>query len=181
MSTDFLSSSRLQASFPFAEHAHRANFRERTSPDIFGALGDPASKYQADRYNTSKLLEIMIVRELGAAITASEKADKPFVIVTTVNPAYCGSKLQRNAVPVLYFLIKLGGLFVARTTEVGSRTLFAGAVAAEGSHGKYMSDCRVKEPSAFVRSEDGVEAQKEAYKQLLVLLEGIKPGVTNNI
>jgi hypothetical protein len=47
----------------------RANFRERSATDIFAALGDATSKYQADRYNTSNLLEIMIVRELAQAIT----------------------------------------------------------------------------------------------------------------
>jgi retinol dehydrogenase-12 len=155
----------------------RANFRERSTPDIFSALSDAASKYQADRYNTSKLLEIMIVRELGLVTAGSGKL---LVIINTVNPGYCVSELQRNATPVLYFFIKLGGLILARTTEVGSRTLFAGAVAGEESHGMYMSDCKAKEPSAFVRSVDGGETQKKAYEQLLKLLESVEPGITKN-
>jgi retinol dehydrogenase 12 len=120
----------------------------------------------------------MIVRELAQATTNS---GKPLVIINTVNPGYCISELQRHATPVLYFFIKLGGLILARTTEVGSRTLFAGAVGREESHGMYMSDCKVKEPSAFVRSEDGLKTQKKAYEQLLKLLEGVEPGVTKNI
>ena len=147
----------------------RANFRERSATNIFAALGDAASKYQADRYNTSKLLEIMIVRELAQAITNS---GKPHVIVNAVNPGCCVSESQRHATPVMYFLIKLGGLILARTTEAGSRTLFAGAAAGEESHGMYMSDCKVKEPSAFVRGEDGLDTQKKVYEQLLRFLEG---------
>lgn len=137
-------------------------------------------QHQADRYNTSKLLEILIIQELGALTTASSKLGKPPVIINTINPGYCVSELQRNANPVLYALIKLGGVFIARDTEVGSRTLFAGAVAGEESHGKYMSDCIVKDPSTFVRSEDGLVAQKKVFQQLLVVLEGIEPGLTKN-
>lgn len=156
----------------------RANFRERSATDVFAALSDAASKYQADRYNTSKLLEIMIVRELAQA---TRNSVKPLVIINTINPGYCISELQRHATPVLYFFIKLGGLILARTTEAGSRTLFAGAVAGEESHGMYMSDCKVKEPSAFVRSEDGLKTQKKVYEQLLKLLEGVEPGSTKNV
>jgi retinol dehydrogenase 12 len=155
----------------------RANFRERSATDIFAALGDTASKYQADRYNTSKLLE-MIVRELAQAITNS---GKPPVIINAVNPGYCVSELQRHATPVMYFLIKLGGLILARTTEVGSRTLFAGAAVGEESHGMYMSDCKVKEPSAFVKGEDGLDTQNKVYEQLLRFLEGVEPDITENI
>ena len=120
----------------------------------------------------------MIVRELGQATIS---ADKPLVIINAVNPAYCISQLQRHATPVLYFFIKLGGLILARTTEAGSRTLFAGAVAGKESHGMYMSDCKVKEPSAFVRSEDGSKTQKKVYEQLLKLLESIEPGITRDV
>jgi NAD(P)-dependent dehydrogenase (short-subunit alcohol dehydrogenase family) len=157
---------------------NRANFRERSAPDIFSALSDTASIYQADRYNTSKLLEIMAVRELAQAITNS---GKPFVIINTVNPGYCISELQRNAPPILYFFLQLGALLLARTTEIGSRTLFAGAVAGEESHGMYMSECKVKQPSAFVSSEDGAKSQKKVYEQLLNILEGVVPGISKII
>jgi hypothetical protein len=161
----------------------RANFRERTEPNIFAALSDPKSKYQADRYNESKLLEILVVRELAPAIMASSasNAEKPLVIINTVNPAYCKSELQRHAPLVLRSLIKFGGLIMARTTEVGSRTLFAGAVAGKESHGMYMHDCVVKHPSKFVESEEGLKAQKKVYEELLVILEGIQPGITKNV
>jgi retinol dehydrogenase 12 len=121
----------------------------------------------------------MIVKELGLATTTSSKPGK--VIINTVNPGYCVSELQRHATPVLYFFIKLGGLLVARTTEVGSRTLFAGAVGGEGTHGEYMSDCKVRNASAFACSAEGLETQKKVYSQLLSLLDGIEPGIINNI
>jgi retinol dehydrogenase-12 len=160
---------------------HRANFRERNEPDIFAALSDPASKFQGDRYNVSKLIEIFIVQELGPILTASAEAGKPPIIINAVNPALCVSALQRHAIPLLKIFINIGMLLVARTTEVGSRTLFAGAVAGRESNGKYMHDCKVYNPSTFVRSEDGIRTQSEVYRQLMVVLERIKPGITANI
>jgi retinol dehydrogenase 12 len=64
---------------------------------------------------------------------------------------------------------------------VGSRTLLAGAVGGQETHGMYMSACEVEEPSAFVRSQDGMETQKRVYAQLLELLDRIEPQVTDNI
>jgi retinol dehydrogenase-12 len=34
---------------------------------------------------------------------------------------------------------------IARTTEVGSRTLVAGVAGGEESHGAYMADCQIAE------------------------------------
>jgi len=68
-----------------------------------------------------------------------------------------------------------------QTTEVGSRNLVEGAVAGEESHGTYMNDCKVLEPSRWVRSEQGLKAQKKVYGELLGILEGIKTGITGNI
>ena len=64
---------------------------------------------------------------------------------------------------------------------MGSRTLVAAASAGENSHGTYMTDCLVKEPSKWIRSEKGKEVQKRVYKELLMVLEDIEPGVTKNI
>lgn len=70
---------------------------------------------------------------------------------------------------------------MARTTEVGSRTLVHSAAAGQESHGKYMSECKVKAPSAFVRSKEGEEAGRRVHLELLEILENIQPGVTKNI
>jgi retinol dehydrogenase-12 len=44
-----------------------------------------------------------------------------------------------------------------------------------------MTDCKVREPSKWVRSEKGKETQKKVYKELLMILEEIEPGITKNI
>lgn len=71
--------------------------------------------------------------------------------------------------------------FLARTTEEGSRTIVSAAVAPEDTHGRFLRDCRITEPSAWVRSEEGREVQVKVYMELLEILEGIELGVTANI
>jgi retinol dehydrogenase-12 len=44
-----------------------------------------------------------------------------------------------------------------------------------------MSECRVREPSAFVRSKQGAETQERVHKELMAILENIQPGITRNI
>jgi hypothetical protein len=66
--------------------------------------------------------------------------------------------------------------FLARTTEVGSRTLVHAASQGAESHGKYLSDCQITEPSAYVRSDD----QDRVWKELVGKLEGIKAHITDS-
>jgi hypothetical protein len=67
---------------------------------------------------------------------------------------------------------------LARKTEVGSRTLVHAGGQGVESHGKYLSDCTITEPSAFVRSAEGKETQERVWKELTQKLEGIREGVT---
>ena len=81
----------------------------------------------------------------------------------------------------LSVLIWIGKRVIARTTEMGSRTLVAAASAGVDMHGIYMADCKFKEPSKWVRSAQGNQAQKKFYVELLGSLEVIQPGITNYI
>jgi hypothetical protein len=68
--------------------------------------------------------------------------------------------------------------FLARTTEVGSRTLVHAGSQGVESHGEYLSDCEITQPSAFVTSEEGKESQERVWKELVGKLEGIQSGIT---
>ncbi|KAH7310268.1 short-chain dehydrogenase/reductase-like protein [Rhexocercosporidium sp. MPI-PUGE-AT-0058] len=160
-----------------ASEAHeQARFVEQTEPSIFPALNDP--KYQQDKYNVSKLLEVLTVRELAPSITASGKAK---ITLNCLTPGFCHSELMRDAPFPLNILAPVAKFFLARTTEVGSRTLVSAAAASEETHGMYLQDLKIKEPSKWVRSEKGKESQKKVYTELLGILEEIEPGVSNNI
>jgi retinol dehydrogenase-12 len=150
--------------------------KEQSAPSIFAAL--KSAQYQSDRYNVSKLLEILAVRELAPAITAS---GKPAVILNTLSPGFCHSELMRHATFPLSFSVWIGKKLIGRSTEMGSRILVHAAQAGEESHGQYIADCKVKEPSRWVRSERGVEVQKRVWAELRGVLEEIENGVTENI
>jgi retinol dehydrogenase-12 len=119
-------------------------------------------------------MEVLFVREL-----VKHSGTRP--IITLVNPGLCHTDFMRNVTsPVKRTLLPLL-MTLARTAEVGSRTLVAGACATVENHGKYMADGVNQEVAAWVRSSRGVEVQKKVYDQTLAVLEGIEPGITKNI
>jgi hypothetical protein len=74
-------------------------------------------------------------------------------------------------------------VLLARSTEVGSRTLVAGATAGLESHGAYMTDGHVESTalSPFVRSDEGRQAREKLWAELSSILEGVRPGVMQNV
>lgn len=126
-----------------------------------------------ERYQTSKLLEVLVVRQIAPQLAGSG------VTLNILNPGLCHSELSRET----GFAVHVLKWFIARTTEVGSRTLVAAATAGKESHGKYMTDGLVADDalSAFARSEDGSVAGKRVWKELSAMLEQIQPGVLKNI
>lgn len=86
-------------------------------------------------------MEIYSVRELASLLPVS----KTGVVINTVNPGLCTTELSRNLNWVGRSRIALMRLLLGRTAEQGSRTLLHAAVAGEESHGKYVSDCEIKE------------------------------------
>lgn len=149
-----------------------ARFPERDEPQVLAALD--ASEDLGERYPVSKLLEVLVVRQIAPRVARGGG-----VVLNMVNPGLCHSELSREAglgLAVMKF-------FLARSTEVGSRTLVAAGLAGEESHGRYMSDGVVADQSlsAFVRSEEGDKAGKKVWKELGDILDQIEPGVTSNI
>lgn len=81
----------------------------------------------------------------------------------------------------MYIQMVIMKFFLARTTEKGSRTLVAAVVAGEESHGMYIGDCTVVDPSAFVLSDEGKKTGERVYEELMGILEGIQPGIGKNV
>lgn len=93
-----------------------------------------------DRYNTSKLLEILVVHHL-ASLAGSKTADSSAVVMNTVNPGFCHSELTREFANVAVSVLKA---LIARTTEEGSRVLVLATAAGKESHGQYFTDGHVE-------------------------------------
>ncbi|KAK3711593.1 hypothetical protein LTR37_009584 [Vermiconidia calcicola] len=127
-----------------------AKFKESQGPPgrVLSNLNDKAKSDLADRYNVSKLLVVLMVRQM-AAMSPLESND---VIMNTVGPG-------------------------ARKTEVGARVLVHGAGAGADSHGKYLPDGKVRTLGALAKGRKGTELQELVWKELKDKLEDIRPGI----
>ena len=76
---------------------------------------------------------------------------------------------------------KIAIALLARSTEVGSRTLVHAGAQGPESHGQYLSDCAITDPSKFVRSAEGKKVQDKVWEELMAKLEAIQPGITENL
>ncbi|KAG0707119.1 short-chain dehydrogenase [Suillus ampliporus] len=97
-----------------------------------------------NRYHLSKLLEVMFIRELSSRLPTPT-----LVAVSAVNPGFRHSRLTREieSGPLFKFTVRIYKGLLARTTEMGSRTLIHAAIepGERGRHGHYLSSCEVAE------------------------------------
>ncbi|KAJ8119055.1 hypothetical protein OPT61_g110 [Boeremia exigua] len=153
-----------------------AAFEERKAPTgkIFETLAsNEATGAIKDRYMVSKLLEVLAIR----AMAEQKPAPQIPVTINCVNPGLCHSELSREAgwgLTILKF-------FLARSTELGSRNLVHAATLGPESHGQYVSDCVVEQPSQYVMSTEGWKDQQRVWAELVEKLERIQKGVTSNL
>ncbi|KAL1872356.1 hypothetical protein Daus18300_004326 [Diaporthe australafricana] len=155
-----------------------ANFKERTSPKIFDAFKSNA--VAPDRYQTSKLLEIFLVRQLAQEMSKPTSKSKG-VILNTLNPGFCRTSLFRDNKPPAATFLALMSRLIGRSAEAGSKIIVDAAAAGPGTHGEWLDTLETREPSAYVRSEEGQKMQRRLYEELMVILEQVEPGVTKQI
>jgi NAD(P)-dependent dehydrogenase (short-subunit alcohol dehydrogenase family) len=148
-------------------------FPEGKQPEVFKALNDEKKTNMGERYQTSKLLEVLTVREIAPKLEGSG------VILNMLNPGLCHSELSRDA-GIALEIIKF---FLARSTEKGSRTLCAAGFAGPESHGQYMTDGKVapQAVSDFARSAEGKKEGGKVWKEMKDILEAHQPGVTESV
>jgi NAD(P)-dependent dehydrogenase (short-subunit alcohol dehydrogenase family) len=156
---------------------NHTTFPQRDAPDggILTALSDKETvlKYQSQQYPVSKLVQLLIFR----AIVDHHPAPEFPVTINIVNPGLCHSELAREANGWGFYIFKL---IVARSTEVGSRTLVHAGASAIETHGKYLSDCEIEEPSPLVTDAKGKESQERIAAEVIKMIEAIQPGVSKN-
>jgi hypothetical protein len=132
-----------------------------------------------DRYNTTKLLQLIMVRGLAEAVDVSGKA-KGHVCINAVDPGLCSTWLFRRVYFPVNVLLAAVLAVVARSAEMGSRTLMAG-VFAEGTHGGFMAHCRAGTWPTLIQGEGGKVLNDKIWREMLDVMEGIEPGVTRNL
>ncbi|KGO76128.1 Short-chain dehydrogenase/reductase SDR [Penicillium italicum] len=160
-------------SFVVSEVHGWVDFTEWKEDEPMKVLSDQTKAKMGERYPLSKLLEVLLVQELAGRVRGSE------VIINMLNPGLCHSQLGRES----DWKLTLMKMLLARSTEVGSRTLVAGASAGLESHGAYMHDGYVENTSlsSFVRSDEGRQAREKLWAELSSILEGVYPGVMQNV
>ena len=92
------------------------------------------------RYPVSKLLQLYTVREFARRLSESGSE----VVMNIVNPGLCKTDLSRNAGPLLQILFAAIKALIARTAEMGSRTLLQATFTSPESYGKYLSACQIQ-------------------------------------
>jgi hypothetical protein len=104
--------------------------------------------------------------------------EKLRVTVNCLNPGYCHSELERD---MNSRVVAVAKKIVARTTEVGARTLVDASLRGPSSHGKYLSDCKVRDCATIVEGKGGSQLQARVWSELAIELEKIQPGLTTLI
>lgn len=90
-------------------------------------------------YAISKLIQVLAIRSLAALVPSSS------VTINTMTPGACKSDFHRENSGVSKLVHSVMEKAIARTAEVGSRTLVLALEAGEESHGTYMADGTVHE------------------------------------
>lgn len=140
--------------------------------DTFDLLSNPKTTEMGPRYSLSKTL-IHAVLSQFATVASRSKYDEQ-VIVNWVNPGWCASELDRHkrAPPLIQ---RIMFAVMGRTAEQGSRALVHAILAGRQTNGCYMSECRPKPESEFLRSKKGTEARERLWKELIARIRRISP------
>jgi hypothetical protein len=124
----------------------------------------------------SKLLDVLLARELASRIAAKDSSIP--VIVNSVNPGFCRTQLFHNLPFPFVHIADALLLFFGRSGEAGSQTFLFAAAGEKDTHGRYMDKCVIADESDFARSEEGFQVQRRAFDELLQVLESIEPGIS---
>ncbi|KAF8557653.1 hypothetical protein OG21DRAFT_1482117 [Imleria badia] len=149
-------------------------------PSILEKLNDERYCAGLDSYKFSKLLGVMFVREL-----ASRLPNPTPVSVSAINPGFCDSHITRSVESnaVIKVMVRMMKALLARTTEMGSRTLVHPAVESgeRARHGRFVSSCEVTEESDYVLSDEGKEISRRVWTETVEVLGKIDPRVNHII
>jgi retinol dehydrogenase 12 len=198
---------RTNLGFVTSEMYQMAQFKEmsfmgqKRQGGILGAMNDEKRSDNQDRYPVTKLLEIMIVREMvrrlnqikGDGLThqngsenRSQKQDcdsdsENSVVITLVNPGFCISEFTRDLSGFEFYAHRTMSFLIGRKTEVGSRNLVLGVAAGKDSHGQYMSDGANQELGWWLKSVEGEDVQRAVFEEVMERLDQIENGCAGNL
>jgi retinol dehydrogenase-12 len=151
-------------------------FEEINAPDLYEKLNDEHSYAQQPRYQASKLLEVLLTREIVARLKSDSDFIEHPITINLVNPGLCYSNLSRDGVKKS-LMVRLAYMILGRTTEVGGRCLVLAAAAPKSSHGEIQSDGKNQDFDPWIYTSLGGKVQKKVWEQTVPILEARKPGI----
>lgn len=131
------------------------------------------------RYALTKLIEECAVRRFAALCPV----ERTGVTVNMVAPGLCSTGLGRDATTFTKIMHETVRAMMARSAEVGSRTILHGLLAGDESHGKLLSGCKIKEywvPN-WVSNTEGQAMQEKIWAELVSRLEDIQAGCVSQL
>lgn len=145
-------------------------------------------------YATSKVIEILVVRQLATIINSSDA--KSTVVINTVDPGLCNSELVRES-PFSVHLLKF---ILEQSCEKGSKNYIVAASLGSEGNGKYISygritrsviqsKCALKatvltmtfRESPFVNTEEGARTGERVWAELSQILQRIQPNILQSL
>ncbi|EER38498.1 conserved hypothetical protein [Histoplasma capsulatum H143] len=99
-------------------------------------------------------------------------------VITMVAPGLCSTGLGRDTRTLTKIMHEAVRAMMARTAEVGSRTILHGLLVGEDGHGKLLSGCKIKEfwVPTWLTDPEGQMLQKGIWDELVLKLESVQPG-----
>ena len=151
-------------------------------PTLRGSLLDASEAILASvpfRYALTKLVEECVVRQFAALYLVQDTG----VVVNMVAPGLCSTGLGRDARTFTKIMHESIRAMMARSAEVGSRTILHGLVAGKESHGKLLSGCKIKEywVPEWLSNAEGRRLQKDIWKELAARWEETQPGCISQL
>jgi hypothetical protein len=111
------------------------------------------------RYPISKLLQIYAVREFARLLPVSQTG----VVINVTNPGFCSTELHRDPPLSMRIFLAVMRFLLARSADMGSRSLNYAVVAGKESHNGFVSECTIKE---YVETSSTVRMQLTCFKPL---------------
>ncbi|KAK0382418.1 short-chain dehydrogenase [Colletotrichum limetticola] len=157
----------------------KAEMDKSRNGSVFDGLNDEKRANMDSRYALTKLVEEFAVRQFAAQFPVNRTG----VVITMVAPGLCTTGLGRDARTFTKIMHEAVRAMMARTAEVGSRTILHGLVVGAEGHGKLLSGCKIKEfwVPDWVSNDEGQRLQKATWKELVAKLEQVQPGCISQI
>lgn len=112
--------------------------KERSAPNILRKMDEKDTFAVPERYNTSKLVNVVLwARELASKVDASE------VVINTVNPGLCWSPLHRDNTSAGLRIFR--NIFAWTAAQGGHCLVEAATVQQAESYGGYISEQKLIE------------------------------------